>query len=65
MLLGNVIRKCRRYKAQQSKLMYLLRFKRKRRRKSVSICNSVNSDKSATMKGENIYSIIKLSANVT
>lgn len=64
MLLGNVIRKCRRWKAEQNKLMNLLRFKRKLRRKSV-IYNSVNSDKSATMKEKSIYSVIQLNANAT
>lgn len=65
MLLGNVIRKWRRWKAEQTKLVYLFRFKRKLRRKSVSIYNSVNSDKSATVKEKNINSVIQLNANVT
>lgn len=75
MQLGNVIRKGRRWKAEQRKLMYLLRLKKKLRRMSVSIYDILlyiilllfitNSDKSPTMKEKSLYSIIQLNANVT
>lgn len=46
----NATRKCNKKMQEVEGRAYLLRFKRKLRRKSVSIYNSVNSDKSAITK---------------
>lgn len=69
-VIENAIRKCNKKKQEvegRAKRVYefVEAQEEVQKDKSIVICNSGNSDKSVTMKEENIYSAIQLNANVT